>query len=452
MRAFEFLTEASALNLAKVTKRPGRVDKFLDLISKDHEFDSSGGPVTLDKKQIPYLKSILKPENVGVLRDIKVTTTDGKTMPMGNIYFDQNAWGEFGKGGDPEASLKPSGVFGHQDPGKDEKVTAELAIKLGAFPARELADRIRENPKIKSQGEIGQAVIKIVDEIDQGQRATVPDIPKRVLSSVVNDAFEYIGILALLKGVADFPNSEEFFNHIGSDINDMILYFPKAANNPLTDSYALQGKDGNSIYISSKGRKGGAASSIGTLKVPETVLQKDDDTVKFLDYIKQTNKAWHQPFLAANFLNNLKSAKGKLGELESVLPFTSETMTYIKNTWENRRKGVPETIKDIPKEFQPLFSLVEKASKDSKYPLFYNVRNYVKTMVHDAINNKNAIPSWNETMLEILGFNFVVLKTEIKSNKFVTNVRWPNGMNGKITLEHKDPADKWDSAMTWKLN
>jgi hypothetical protein len=454
------LSEAgsSSLGIEKLTKREGRAAKFLDLIDKGHVFNSREGPVTISKNNIPQLTKILKPENVGRIPRVEielepeVDEEQGRIVPLGAIYFDQAAWGEFGKGGDPEADIKPGTVFGHQDPEKDQKLTAELAVNLGAFPASQLADKIRNNEKIKSQGSIGDAIIAIVDEIDQGLTPTVPDLPKKVLSSIVNDAFEYIGILSLLKGVADFPNREEFDEHVGTDISDMVLYFPRTSNNPLTDSYALKGK-GNSIFISSKGRKGGAASSLTALKVPDTI-DTENETLKFIDYIKQTGKAWHQPFLAANFIFNSKSGKGKLGELEEsgFVPFTSEVMSYIRDTYQNRRMGVPKKLSQVPEEFRPLFALVEEASKGSKYPLFYNVRNYVKTVVHEAVNEKNAIPSWNSTMLEILGFNFIVLKTEIKSKQFLTQVRWPNGMDGKITLEHKDPADKWDSSMTWKLN
>lgn len=452
------LSEAgsSSLGIEKLTKREGRAEKFLDLIDKGHVFNSREGMVKISKSNIPELQKILKPENVGRIPrvDIELEPEEGeeqgRIVPLGAIYFDQSAWGEFGKGGDPEADIKAGSVFRHQDPEKGQQLTAELAINLGAFPASQLADKIKNNEKIKSQGAVGDALIAIVDEIDQGLTPSVPDLPKKALSSIVNDAFEYVGILSLLNGVADFPNREEFDEHIGSDINDMVLYFPRTSNNPLTDSYALKGK-GNSIFISSKGRKGGAASSITALKVPDTI-DKDNETLKFIEYIKQTGKAWHQPFLAANFI--YESNKGKLGDLENLglLPFTSEVMSYIRDTYQDRRMGVPKTLKQIPEEFRPLFELVADWSKDSKFPLFYNVRNYVKDVVHQAVNEKNAISTWNSTMLEILGFNFIVLKTEIKNKQFLTQVRWPNGMNGKITLEHKDPADKWDSSMTWKLN
>lgn len=453
MRAFEFLVEASALNLKKVTKHPGRAEKFIELIQKGHQFSSDLGPVTLDPEQIPYLQSVLKKENVGVLRDVKVSTIDGKTMPMGKLHFDQTAWGEFGKGGDTTADVKPGSTFKHGDVEKGKEVTADLAMNLGAFPASELAQKIISSEHIKAQGPIGQAVIEITQQIDSGQ---LPDVPtglgKKAITSIQNDAFEYLGILELVRGIANFPNSEAFYEHLGSDISEMLLLFPKAANNPLTDSYALQNANKNSIFISSKGgKKAGAPSSIKTLKIPETVLQKDDATVSFLQTIQQTKEAWKQPFVAADFIKTISS--GKLGELEQFVPFSQDLMGYMTSVLSTRNKGVPATLEEIPEQHRAFFELVQKNSKDSKFPLFYNARNYVKdVVVGPAINDKNAIPGFNETMLEILGHNFIVLNTKITNNKFVTDVKWPSQMGGRITFQPKDPADKWDSSMTWKLN
>ena len=73
-------------------------------------------------------------------------------------------------------------------------------------------------------------------------------------------------------------------------------------------------------------------------------------------------------------------------------------------------------------------------------------------IVGPAINNKNASPGFNDTMLEVLGHNFIVLNTKISNNKFITTVKWPSQMGGKITFDRKDPAEKWDASMTWKLN
>ena len=453
MRAREFLSEASALTLGKVTKSPGRVEKFIDLIQQGHQFNSAVGPVQLDTAQIPYLQSVLQKTNVGVVKGINVKTLDGQTIPLGKLHFDQTAWNEFGKGGDDKTNVKPGVVFQHGKVGKEEEVTADLALNLGAFPTDQLANKIINNEYLQTQGAVGKAVIQIAKQIDQEQLPDVPSgLPKNAITSIHNDAFEYLGILELIKGIANFPNAEAFYEHLGTDLTSMVLFFPKSANNPLTDSYALQSKNKNSIFISSKGGKAnGAGSSIKALKIPEFVLQKNNETVEFLKRIKQTKEAWKQPFITANFIKEI--SPGKLGDLEPFVPFTDDIMNYMSTVWDNRNKGVPTELGQIPEEYRAFWELVERNSEASKKPLFFKARNFVKdNIVGPAINNKNAIPGFNDTMLEILGHNFIVLNTKISNNKFITTVKWPSQMGGKITFDRKDPAEKWDASMTWKLN
>ena len=72
-----------------------------------------------------------------------------------------------------------------------------------------------------------------------GKTPTVPALEKTQLTSVTNDSFEYLGVLSLLHGLANFPNSDEFYKHVGVNINEMTLYFPGSTNAPLADSFAL---------------------------------------------------------------------------------------------------------------------------------------------------------------------------------------------------------------------
>jgi hypothetical protein len=451
MRAREFLSEASALTLGKVTKSPGRVEKFIDLIQQGHQFNSALGPVQLDTAQIPYLQSVLQKTNVGVVKGVNVKTLDGQTIPLGKLHFDQTAWNEFGKGGDATTNVKPGAAFQHGNVGKGQEVTADLALQLGAFPASQLANKIINNEYLQTQGAVGEAVIQITKQINSEQLPDVPSgLPKKAITSIQNDAFEYLGILELIKGIADFPNGEAFYEHLGSDITSMLLFFPGSANNPLTDSYALQSKNKNSIFISSKGgAQQGAGSSIKTLKLPDFVEQKDTEAVAFLKLLRAEPQAWKQPFLAANFVKEL--SPGKLGDLEPFVPFTDDIMDYMGAVWNNRNKGVPTKLEQIPEEHRAFFELVERSTEGSKFPVFYKARNYVKdNIVGPAINN-GAIPGFNDTMLEVLGHNFIVLNTVVNKNKFVTQVKWPSKMGGKINFVKKDGADKWTSSMTWKL-
>jgi hypothetical protein len=139
-----------------------------------------------------------------------------------------------------------------------------------------------------------------------------------------------------------------------------------------------------------------------------------------------------------------------MGKLSQFLPFSDELFVYLSSILSNRKVGVPETLDQIPEEWQGLFEVVETSVR-SKYPLFYNLRYYVKDVIHAAVK-KGVIPNFSERMIELLGQNFVLLKTTMENGQFVTHVRWPSKVGGTVTFEHKDPAPKWDSAMTWKLS
>ena len=459
MRATEFLIEATSLTLAKVTKYPERPERFFELITQGHIFNSKIGPVKLDPSQIGSLRQQLKKENVGKLRTINIKILDNPEnpiIPMSHLFYDDTAFSMGGKrsskGGESDLQIKPGQVFGHKDPEKGQEITPELAIDLGAFAAGQLGKKIQSNQTIQEQGKVGQDVINISKQISSGQ---VPDVPKdlssKELTSIQNDAFEYLGVQALIDGVADFPNSEAFYKHIGSDLKNMLLLFPSKSNNPLADSFALQGKNNNKIYLSSKGgKRSGAAQSIAEVILPQEFQQSsDDETIKFIKLIQGTKPAWLQPFRAAEAIK--ESYPNALGELSKFVPFDRGLLNYLSETWKNQNQGVPESYLDVPKEFQPFFKVVQAATSDSDIPLFYNTRQYVKTKVHEAINSSKAFPNFSSKMLEILGHNFVVLKTKPASGKFVTTVSWPSKMGGKITFEHKDPANKWGSSMTWKL-
>jgi len=459
MRAVQFLREASALTKAKLIKREGRVEKFLDLISKQHTFNSKNGPVQVDPAEIDNLRHLLNPNvNTGT---IKVTTIDGIPINLGDLYYDDAVFSagktgkEASKTGDTSVNVKPGTVLQHGSPEKGQQLTTEVAIDLGAVKAGELGQSIQSNKYLDTLGPVGVAVKTISKQIDAGQIPTVPsNLPPKVLTNITNDAFEYLGVQALVNGIADFPGQDDFANHLGVDLSNLIVLFPSASNNPLSDSYALKSSGSeNTIFISSKGgTKSGAAQSINKIKIPEYMMNDNDPAIGFIKNIQLSSPAWQQPFRAANYLHQVDPACCK--ELGDAMPISEDFLSWTGNLWKNRLKTpVPQRIEDIPKQYRPIFDAVQKAMPTSKYPLFYNVRNYFKDhLVRKIIADGKVLPNFSSKMLEILGHNFIVLKTKIVGGKFVTTVRWPSKMGGTVTFEPKDPADKWDSAMTWKLN
>lgn len=467
MRILDIITEASALDLGKVTKHPERAQKFLDLISSGHTFNSNIGPVKVDPASIAELTPILNKKNVGsgvrpMVIILEPEDRKGERVLMSTLHYDDAAFGGKGKSYSTAVSLKPHPVFGHQNPEQGQTVTPQLAIKLGGFMASELNDKIQANQVLDQQGQAGAAVKQISEQISQGQVPLIPNLPANQLGPILNDAFEYLGVLQLIKGTATFPNSEAFYNHVGSNLEELVLYFPGAVNHPLADSYALKNMETeNTIYISSKGGKTGkgAPSSIGTLKIPEEMrsLIGRDPAITFIDMLQQYGKgkipAWQQPFDAANWIE--EQTPGALGPLSKFLPFSEQFTLYLSTILEHQNEGVPTEVSQIPKEYQKLYSLVDK-SVAGDTPLFYKVRYYVLTQIHNAVNSGRAVPNFSPRMLELLGENFVSLATKAigkpGTGNYITTVKWPSKMGGKITFNHKAEASKWGTSMTWLLN
>jgi hypothetical protein len=464
MRANEFLYEASALDLGKVTKYPDRAQKFFDLIKQGHTFQSDVGPIQLHKKTIKDLTPVLVKSNVGSGVRPMVTTIDGQQMLMSKLHYDDAAFGGKGKSYATSVSLKPHPTFGHQNPEDPEtQVTPELAVRLGAFPASQLNEKIQGNSVLNSQGQAGKAVKDIANQIAGGQVPAIPNLDAPSLGVILNDAFEYLGPMQLIYGTAEFPNIDAFYEHVGADLKNLILYFPGAVNHPVADSIAMTNKmTDNTIYLSSKGGKTGkgAPSSVSALKMPEHMKKSigRDPALTFINLLQQYKKggnpAWKQPFDAANWLQ--QKYPGTLGAIEKFMPFDENLMTWLGTTWKNQNQGVPTSLAEIPREYRKLYALVEKESVGSEAELFYSLRYYVFLQIRQAVNSGSAVPNFSKRMLELLGENYVSLASKAVgkpgSGKYVTTVKWPSKMGGKITFERKDGPSKWGASMNWFLN
>jgi hypothetical protein len=460
MRSREFLTlleSEQTLNPNKLTKDMVRFDRLIANITAGNPlYLKDGTPVVIKNTEAKRLQDLF--DQGKFAGTITLLGADQKPYPLGSFLKTKEYGGQSVPPNQqdtdavPVAGLRPGQVFQHGDPNKDQNLTPELALELGAFLAGQLGQKIQSNKHLDSQGAAGAAVKEISRAIDAEQIPTVPDLSKSEIGNIQNYGFEYLGVQALIKGVANFPNSEAFYEHVGGNLEELVLYFPASSSNPVADSYALVNrKTENTIFISSKGAGGGMPSSVTALKIPNNMRKMigKDPAITFIDMLQQNAKpAWIQPFYAANWLE--ENYPGSMGELSKFLPFTDELFIYLSTILKSRNEGVPETLDQIPAEFQELYKLVE-TSITAKHPLWYYLRYYVKDVIHSAVK-KGVIPNFSKRMIELLGQNFVLLKTTIKGKQFITDVKWPSKVGGTITFEHKDPAPKWDSAMTWKLN
>jgi hypothetical protein len=440
---------------------PERLNNLISMIKTGKPLYTADGTAVVIKKS--EAKRILDLYNAQQFKgSITLTGADGQMYPLGSFLKTKEFGGQSvppgqdSNGEAPVAGIRPGQVFGHGDVGRGETLTPELAVNLGAFQAKYLGNKIATNAYLDSQGNAGAAVKSMSKEIESGSQPTIPNLSKGELSNIQNYAFEYLGVQQLIKRTADFPNADAFYNHVGSNLEDLILYFPKSSGNPLADSYALVNKaTENTIGMSSKGAKGGAPSSIQGLKIPEAMRKSigRDPAITLIDLIQKT-ETWKQPFAAVNWIH--EKFPGNLGSLEQFLPFDDRFLGWCLETFRRPVQQVPATLDQIPRNYRKLYTLVQKSvAKRVENPLFYDVRYFVKDILHTAIRN-GAVPNFNARMLELLGENFVVLKTERAGKpgvgKFITHVHWPSKVGGTVTFEHKDPAPKWMSAITWKLS
>jgi hypothetical protein len=256
--------------------------------------------VVIDPKEARRVKQWLdsgdKP--VGI---ITMKTVDGDTVK--NTELQKTV--EFGSKEAETIPLKPATVFGTKDVNPETLKNAVAEIShYGGFPASQLYSKIANNPNIVKLGRIGDAVIMMAKQITQGQIPQAPaDLSPAELKAIELYASEFLGVLAVLYGVADFPKREGFLKWVGQDLNDLMLYFPQSSSNPIADSYSLlDRKSGNALAISSKGAGKGAPPSLSGLKMPALIAKKYPEAYGFIREAQQPYSAKEQAFRLMNYL------------------------------------------------------------------------------------------------------------------------------------------------------
>jgi hypothetical protein len=105
-------------------------------------------------------------------------------------------------------------------------------------------------------GKLGDAIIYMANQANNGQIPQFPDnLTKDQTKAIELYASEYIGVLGLINGAVPFirGSREEFEGFVGGDLKNMIMFFPKASNNPLADSFSVVNDEtGHAVKISSK--------------------------------------------------------------------------------------------------------------------------------------------------------------------------------------------------------
>lgn len=364
---------------------------------------------------------------------ISLTTIDGDIVKNTDLL----KTAEFGSSESENIPVKPTDIFSGEDIDPESEQVLRNLQKAGAFPVRDLYSRIVDNPALDKLGNIGKAIKEMTEQINSKQIPTLPAYLKQQEKKAISKySGEYLGVLSMFNGIAEFPLRAEFDEFLGSDLGDLQLFFPRSVSNPLADSYAIKNrKDGHTIRISSKAEGKGAPPSLAGLKIPAHI--KDDpkfaNEVRFLEAAQSKEYSTAtQPFYLHNLLFEI--APDTLNEnLYPYLPWTAEWIDQIVPGLSDGRTFPARDMKTIASTLPG-----GRSAKAVDAGVIW----YAATVdIMNAVNKKNALPNFKAMVLDVLGYNFIQLYTNITSKGLLkTKVVWPAKVGSNIFLKTKGSA------------
>jgi len=434
------LLEAT-LTPAQITKYPARIAAFLEHIRTGGKFytDADGVEVILDPAEADRFEEMIS--NKLFTGRVMGTDINGKQWPLSSFSKTSEFGGASAKPGDDSdtAEINKEGVL--VKPG-------QIGLTNKFIPASELASEISSNSVLNST-EYGKAVIEVANALDNGLPPTIPqEFVKntQIKKAIVDYAGEYLGVLALVKGRSKFKNISGFLDWLGGDLNALVLNFPAASNNPLADSFAsiVNPTTERQVNISSKGSKGGAAPSMGSLVIPESLRKKkaSKTAVDLIDISQNKSlpspQSVSQVFQAMNLFHERIPNKIP-SKFHKFLPWSLSIINEINDSLKNGTT--------MPKYAELFMGLKSRGEDGGKLT-------YVTKLAVMDIVNSGALPEFQSAILEILGYNFIQQYTDIenKTGELIFNTQWPAQLDGVVTLETKSGAtDPTKGGFSFKL-
>lgn len=453
------LNEDQTLSPNAITKRSGRFEIFIDMIRKgDAFYNTKKEPVIIDPSEADRMQQLF--DNGQFTGTLKLKTKSGDIIPLGSLLkagkFGQASTGAEGETLSKEAvGLKPK----------------EIGIADQDIPATKLANVLIANEALNSS-EAGRAIIGMVKQLMAGQPAVIPEEvrhQKGMVDAIRDYGGEYLGVLALINGQSYFPRKDGFIQWLGADLSDLVINFPASSNTPLADSFAStikNKKTAHTVNISSKGKGGGAPPSVsGLWKIPDEIRENPEykTAVNFIDLCDLGEKV---------------KGKGWIREPKYHLP-PPRTVSVVFQAMNLIYQDVPDAI---PKEFRPFLpwdmSIVQEVDHSVKMfktkpvylPKYQKLINMVqsdkasdggklayvvKKAVMEAVNEKNAIPHFQDVVLAILDMNFVQQYADVqgKTGTMKFETQWPAKLEGLVTLDSKSGAtDPSKGGFSFKLS
>jgi hypothetical protein len=454
LNLIENLLEDRTLSASTILKRPGRFEKFVSLIRDGVPFYTvDKEPVIVEPSEADRMEELFADEQFK--GTIKLQTDKGeyalsqllKTADIGGQASTGQEGEELGK---ESALLKPS----------------QIGITDRDIPANDLGSEIINNSILQST-DYGRVVIEMAQQILNGQPAVIPKeyVKTKIGASILDYAGEYLGVLAMVNGQSRFPRKQGFTEWLGADPSALTLYFPAESNSQLADSFASISNDktNHKVNISSKGSGGGAPPSVSGLKIPEDIRNNPDYkvAVAFIDladpgdkkkgippkYPLPSPRTVSQVFQAMNLINQyVPDAIPE--EFKPFLPWPAKVVREVTDSIDAYKKGKPIALP----QYDSLTNKVKsrKGASDGGKLVYV-----VKEAVMLAVNEKQAIPGFQQVVLNILDMNFVQQYADLDKKTGVMSfaTQWPAKLEGKITLESKSGAtDPTKGGFSFKLS
>ena len=436
-------TKKSAVQDPKTKQFYTRPQLFLLKVKTGSPFTLvSGGDVIIDPKEAKKVETWLATGPAGT---ISLTTTDGQVVKNTQLLKTI----EFGSKESETIKIKGSDVFISTDHDvQDFGNSIENILSAGGFPASEMYLKIANSQALKKNGLIGAAVINMAAQVANGN---IPQFPPKLkpqeIKAIELYASEYLGVLGLLSGSTQFKqgNRQQFDEFVGTNLGDMIMYFPKSVSNPLADSFSVvNDQTGHAIKISSKAAGKGAPPSLSSLKLPEDVRKRYPLVAEFHDMATNPSLTqFTQPFGMLNWLyQNVPDQVPK--SYQKILPFTDDIVGLFADSMQNKTK-IPKGIMNIFAKRLSVKVLNNPAPDGGK--CWYAVIRDVMDIV-----NSGAIEGFREALIESLGYNFIQLYTNEKNGSLVTEAFWPAKLSGQVRLKSKGSAGEMKGKISVEIS
>lgn len=441
----DLIAEGTTLDASTIKKHKWRFEKFINMISNQEPFYTKDQtPVTIDPREAERLQALY--DEGKFAGRILVQLTTGETIPTSSLLKTKELGGQSGTGEEGETAGKETALL----------KPSQIGITDRDIPASNLGDVIINNEVLNST-DYGKVVVEMAKSIVSGQPAVIPsEVPTKVRDSIIDYAGEYLGVLALVNGRSNFPRRDSFEEWLGGSVSDLTLFFPGKSNVPLADSYAeiKNKKTQHAVSISSKGKGGGAAPSLSSLKIPNDIRNNPDysGVVEFIDLCNSNAnlpppKTTSQIFAAMNLLNEY-APDSLPSEFAEFLPWNvADIAKKVDNSVKEFKNGKNVELT----EYEKLWSNIKFRGESSDGGKLSYV---TKLAVMKAINEGNALPNFQEVVLAILDMNFVQQYADYQSKTKILNfsTQWPAKLEGKITLESKSGAtDPSKGGFSFKL-